>query len=135
MTDCIFCKIIKGELPATKLYEDDKALAFLDIYPVNIGHALVIPKEHFENILETPEDVIAHMMKIVKKVSHGIEGLKCDGINITMNNKSAAGQVVFHSHIHVIPRYVGDGFGLWHGKRGYAEGEKEEVAKTIISGL
>lgn len=135
MTDCIFCKIIKGELPATKLYEDDKALAFLDISPVNIGHALVIPKEHFENILETPEDVIAHMMKVVKKVSHGIEGLKCDGINITMNNKSAAGQVVFHSHIHVIPRYVGDGFGLWHGKRGYAEGEKEEVAKTIISGL
>ncbi|MBP7006916.1 MAG: HIT family protein [Candidatus Pacebacteria bacterium] len=135
MTDCIFCKIIKGELPATKLYEDDKALAFLDIYPVNIGHALVIPKEHFENILETPEDVIAHMMKVVKKVSHGIEGLGCDGINITMNNKSAAGQVVFHSHIHVIPRYDGDGFGLWHGKRGYAEGEKEEVSKKIISKL
>lgn len=135
MTDCIFCKIIKGELPATKLYEDEKALAFLDIYPVNIGHALVIPKEHFENILETPEDVIAHMMKIVKKVSHGIEKLGCDGINITMNNKSAAGQVVFHSHIHVIPRYEGDGFGMWHGKRGYAEGEKEEVAKKIIEGL
>ena len=135
MSDCIFCKIIKEELPATKLYEDDKALAFLDIYPVNIGHALVIPKEHFENILETPEDVIAHMMKVVKKVSHGIEGLKCDGINITMNNKKAAGQVVFHSHIHVIPRYDGDGFGLWHGKRGYVEGEKEEVAKKIIEGL
>ena len=135
MDTCVFCKIIKGELPATKLYEDDTALAFLDISPVNIGHTLVIPKEHFENILETPEDTIAHMMKVVKKISHGMEALKPDGININMNNKSAAGQVVFHSHIHVIPRFIGDGFGLWHGKRPYNDGEKEEVAEKITNAL
>jgi histidine triad (HIT) family protein len=75
------------------------------------------------------------MMKIVKKISHGMEALKPDGININMNNKSAAGQVVFHSHIHVIPRYEGDGFGMWHGKRGYTEGEKEEIAKNITEAL
>jgi len=135
MDNCIFCKIIKGEIPSTKIYEDDESLAFLDIAPVNIGHTLVIPKQHFENILETPEDTIAHMMKIVKKISHGLEALKPDGININMNNKPAAGQMVFHSHIHVIPRYDGDGFGMWHGKRNYNEGEREEIAKKIIQVL
>jgi histidine triad (HIT) family protein len=135
MDTCIFCKIVKGEIPSTKLYEDDQVLSFLDIAPVNIGHALVIPKEHFENILETPEDIMAHMMRVVKKISHGLEALNPDGININMNNKSAAGQVVFHSHIHVIPRYTGDGFGMWHGKRGYKDGEKDEVAEKIIRAL
>ncbi len=133
--DCIFCKLVNGEIPSTKLYEDSEALAFLDINPVNLGHALVIPKKHFKNILETPEDIMAHMMKIVKKVSHGLEALKPDGININMNNKEAAGQVVFHSHIHVIPRYKGDGFELWHGRSNYKNGEKEEVAKKIIGAL
>lgn len=135
MSDCIFCKIVKGELPSSKVYEDEKTLAFLDISPVNIGHTLVIPKEHFKNILETPEDIIAHMMRVVKKVSHGLEALTIDGINITMNNKEAAGQIVFHSHIHVIPRHQGDGFGMWHGKRPYKDGEKEEVAKKITQAL
>jgi len=135
MKDCIFCKIVKGELPATKLYEDSEAMALLDINPVNLGHSLVIPKKHFKNILETPEDIMAHMMKIVKKVSHGLEALKPDGININMNNKEAAGQVIFHSHIHVIPRYEKDGFELWHGKSNYKNGEMEEVAKKIIQAL
>lgn len=135
MNNCIFCKIVKGEIPSSKVYEDETSLAFLDIAPVNIGHTLVIPKEHFENILETPEDIMAHTMKIVKKVSHGLEVLKPDGININMNNKSAAGQIVFHSHIHIIPRYNGDGFGMWHGKRPYKEGEKDEVAKKISQAL
>lgn len=135
MNDCVFCKIVKDELPSTKIYEDDTTLAFLDITPVNIGHTLVIPKAHFENILETPEDVIAHMMKVVKKVSHGIEALKPDGININMNNRAAAGQVIFHSHIHVIPRYKNDGFGLWHGRRGYNPGEREETAQKITQSL
>jgi histidine triad (HIT) family protein len=131
MDSCIFCKIVKGEIPSSKVYEDDDVLAFLDIAPVNIGHTLVIPKGHFENILKTPEETMVHMMKVVKKVSHGLDVLKPDGININMNNKSAAGQVVFHSHIHVIPRYEGDGFGLWHGKRPYKEGEAKEVAEKI----
>ncbi len=135
MDTCIFCKIVKGEIPCNKVYEDNDVLAFLDIAPVNIGHSLVIPKKHFENILETPEDTMALMMRAVKKVSHGIEALKPDGININMNNKEAAGQVVFHSHIHVIPRLKGDGFELWHGRRPYNEGEAKEVAQKIIQAL
>ena len=135
MENCIFCKIVKGELPSYKVYEDDSVLALLDIAPVNVGHTLVIPKEHFENILETPEDIIAHMMRVVKKVSHGIETLKPDGINIGMNNRPAAGQVIFHSHIHVIPRYTEDGFQMWHGRRGYNPGEAEATAEKIKRAL
>ncbi len=132
---CIFCKIVKGEILSTKLYEDSEALAFLDITPVNIGHTLVIPKKHFENILETPEEIMAHMMKVVKKISHGLEALKPDGVNINMNNKKAAGQVIFHSHIHVIPRFEGDGFELWHGNRQYEEGEMQKVAEKIMESI
>lgn len=136
MTDCIFCKIVKKEIPANIVYDDKTTLAFLDIAPVNAGHALVIPKEHYKNIYETPEKILLDMIKTVKKISHAIkDGLKADGINVTMNNDPAAGQVVFHSHIHIIPRIANDGFGLWHGKRPYKEGEEETVVKKIISKL
>lgn len=131
MENCIFCKIVRGELPSYKVYEDDSALAFLDIHPVNIGHTLVIPKAHYPDILTTPEDVMARLMTIVKKVSHGVESLAPDGINISMNNREAAGQVIFHSHIHVIPRYKADGFEMWHGRRGYNDGEAAETAEKI----
>ena len=134
-SDCIFCKIVKGEIPSNKIYEDEKTLAFLDIAPVNIGHSLVISKEHYPNIYETPEEIMAEMMKTAKKVSIALKALDADGVNIAMNNNFAAGQVVFHSHIHVIPRFTNDGFELWHGKRKYNEGEKEEVAQKIISML
>jgi histidine triad (HIT) family protein len=136
MDECIFCKIAKKEIPADIIYEDTGVLAFLDISPVNIGHTLVIPKEHFVNIYETPEDVLAGMMKAAKLISKAIKSeTKADGINITMNNDPAAGQIIFHSHIHIIPRLEKDGFGMWHGRRPYNEGEKEQVAKKIISGL
>jgi histidine triad (HIT) family protein len=136
MENCIFCKIVKGELPATKIYEDDKVLAFLDIAPVNIGHTLVIPKEHFVNIYETPEDIIGKMMHTAKGVAHALKKeVGADGTNITMNNEKAAGQVVFHAHIHIIPRLENDGFGTWKGKRGYNEGEASEIATKIIRAL
>ncbi|MCX6752672.1 MAG: HIT family protein [Candidatus Nomurabacteria bacterium] len=136
MDNCIFCKIIKGEIPAHKVYEDKTTLAFLDISPVNIGHTLVIPKEHYINIYETPENIMMDMMKTVKKISHAIKkGLDADGINVAMNNEGAAGQVVFHSHIHVIPRIKNDGFGLWHGKRPYKKGEEEMAVKKITQKL
>ncbi|OGI74299.1 HIT family hydrolase [Candidatus Nomurabacteria bacterium RIFCSPHIGHO2_02_FULL_41_18] len=130
--NCIFCKIVRGEIPSAKIYEDDKTLAFLDIVPVNIGHALVIPKEHFKDIHEVPEDLVGHMMKIVKKVSSALRtSLPCDGVNVNMNNEGAAGQVVFHAHIHVIPRHAGDGFELWHGKRKYQENEMQKVSRKV----
>ncbi len=136
MDDCIFCKIVKKEIPANIVYENKTTLAFLDITPVNIGHSLVIPKKHYINIYETPEDILLDMMKTVKKISHAIKkGLSADGINVTMNNDPAAGQAVFHSHIHVIPRIANDGFGPWHGKRLYQEGEKEVVVRKITQAL
>lgn len=136
MENCIFCKIVKGELPSTKLYEDDHVLAFLDIDPVNLGHTLVIPKKHYVNIYETPEHNLIEMMKVVKKLSEAIKnGLKSDGINVTMNNDPAAGQVVFHSHIHIIPRITDDGFGVWKGKTPYKGNQKEDMAKEIIRAL
>ena len=136
MNDCIFCKIVKKEIPCTKVYEDKNILAFLDITPVNLGHVLVIPKQHFVNIYETPEDVLTDMIKASKIVSQALKsGIGADGINVTMNNEPAAGQVIFHAHIHIIPRISNDGFPLWHGKRAYQEGEMDEVAKKIISAL
>lgn len=132
--DCVFCKIVKEEIPCEKIYEDRDILVFLDIAPVNIGHSLVIPKKHFVNIYETPEEILASMIKTAKIVSKAIKSqTKADGVNVTMNNDTAAGQVVFHSHIHVIPRLASDGFGLWHGRRPYREGEASEIAKKIIS--
>lgn len=136
MNDCIFCKIIKGEMPTSKVYENDEVFAFLDIAPVNIGHSQVVPKKHFANIYETPEKILGEMMKVAKIISGALKkGLGAQGVNLAMNNDLAAGQVVFHSHLHVIPRFRGDGFGLWHGKRPYQEGEKEETAKKIASAL
>lgn len=129
---CLFCKIIAGEIPCTKIYEDDTVLAFLDINPVNIGHTLVIPKAHHINLYETPNDDLAHMMPVIKKLSIAIKSaLNADGINIEMNNDTTAGQLIFHTHIHIIPRFQGDGFTHWHGTRGYNEGEMEEVGEKI----
>ncbi len=133
--ECIFCKIVEGAVPSTKVFEDEKVLAFLDINPVNIGHTLVIPKAHYKNIYETPYEVIGDMIMTVKNLSEALKKTGAEGVNVAMNNDTAAGQVVFHSHVHVIPRYVNDGFELWHGKRGYAPGEMQEIAEKITKAL
>jgi histidine triad (HIT) family protein len=131
MENCIFCKIVKGEIPAHKVYEDDETLAFLDIKPVNPGHTLVIPKDHFENIYSTPDETWARMMLAAKKVALAIKNsIDPDGINIGMNNEEAAGQVIFHSHIHIMPRSKTDGLKLWPQGE-YSEGEAVEVAEKI----
>ena len=134
MQDCIFCKIVKKEIPCEKIYEDEVVFAFLDINPVNIGHTLIIPKEHYENIFELPEDVAIHIMKITRKISSAIKKSGADGINISINNGKAAGQVVFHSHTHVIPRFIGDNLPLWPARTA-KEGELKEIAKKIIAAL
>lgn len=131
-SDCLFCKIIAGEIPSTKIYVDDTVLAFLDIHPTNIGHTLVIPKTHYANIYETPDGTLAHMMMVVKKLSVSIKSaVGADGINIEMNNDSVAGQIIFHTHLHIVPRFSGDGFTHWNGARGYSEGEASDVAQKI----
>ena len=131
MNDCIFCKIITGEIPCEKVYEDENTFAFLDIKPVNQGHMLVIPKGHYENIFDLPESALAHVMSTVKKVAGMIKaGLGIEHVNLAMNNGADAGQVVFHAHIHVIPRHKGDGHELWHGSP-YNDGEMREIAEKL----
>lgn len=135
MPDCIFCKIIKGEIPTDKVYEDKAALAFLDISPVNKGHVLVIPKQHFETLLDLPDKVLHQTMKIVKKTAKAVMlALNADGFNISMNNFGAAGQIVSHVHFHVIPRFSKDGLKHWPGKE-YKGNESKEIAKKISSKL
>ena len=128
---CVFCKIAAGEIPADKIYEDEKLLAFLDIKPVNPGHALIIPKEHFVDYLETPDEIIAEMAKLAKIIGQKIldSGLG-QGVNITNNIRSAAGQIVGHVHMHIIPRKEYDGLELWHGNE-YHPGQAEDIASKL----
>ena len=117
MPDCIFCKIVKGDIPCNKIYENDRVLAFLDLQPVNPGHTLVIPKKHFQNLLDIPEDLLCEMMVVVKKLSKVIiKAVNADGFNIGINNNETAGQGIFHMHIHIMPRFKNDGRKLWPGK-------------------
>lgn len=128
---CIFCKIAAGTIPSSKVYEDDETYAFLDIRPVNPGHTLVIPKDHFENIYSVPAELWARMMLTAQKLSTAVkEAVNADGINIHVNNETAAGQDVFHSHIHIIPRHNDDGFQHWHGKA-IAPEEMEKVCEEV----
>ena len=117
--DCIFCAIAAGEIPSFKLYEDDLVLAYLDINPFTRGHALVIPKAHSEGMLDTPDDVLAEVVKRVKKVAaHLKAALPCDGFNVLQNNGAAAGQTVRHLHFHIVPRYgeAAEGISFASGK-------------------
>lgn len=135
MDECLFCKIIKGEVPSTKVYEDDTVFAFLDIAPVNPGHTLVIPKEHSPNLYEIDDDTLCKITAVTKKLSIAIKkALDADGINLEMNNDSVAGQVIFHAHIHIVPRFEGDGLKHWPGKN-YEGGHQEEVAEKIKNAL
>ncbi len=132
MNDCLFCKIIEGEISATKVYEDEKTFAFLDVNPNNIGHTLVVPKTHSRNIFDIKKEDLEPLFDTVQKIAKAIkESLNSDGINIISNNERAAGQLVFHTHVHVIPRIESDGFKSWKGKVSYKEGEADAVAKKI----
>ncbi len=115
MSDCIFCKIISGEIPSFKIYEDDYTLAFLDIFPHAKGHTVVIPKKHFESMenisLEEWNVLLSAVYKVAKRVE---EVLKPEGLNIAINNKPVAGQAVPHMHWHILPRYDGDDGGSVH---------------------
>jgi histidine triad (HIT) family protein len=130
--DCIFCKIVKGEIPCARIYEDGEVLVFLDINPLSKGHSLVIPKGHFETISDIPEKELFSLAKALKKTSVAIQkATGAHGINITQNNGRAADQLVPHAHFHVIPRFEGDGIRSPHGKQKYAQGEMEETRKKI----
>ena len=107
--NCIFCKIANDEIPSFTIYEDEEVRVFLDISPASKGHALVIPKKHFENIYDLDEATASKVFVIVSKIAKVLKtSLNCDGLNIIQNNEKLAGQTVFHFHMHLIPRYKGD---------------------------
>lgn len=132
--NCIFCKIIKGEIPSTCIYEDQDFKVILDISPAARGHALILPKEHYANLYELPEDLAAKTMVLAKRIaSHMTEKLQCDGFNLVQNNGEVAGQTVFHFHLHLIPRYKdGDNRDLltWN-KLSYQDGEVAQLAQLL----
>ena len=105
-THCIFCGIAKKEVPESHVYEDNDVIAFMDINPISEGHTLIIPKKHYENIYEIPAEEAAYLFKVVKKIAYAVrKGMDAKGVSIIQNNGRAAGQVVFHLHVHIIPRY------------------------------
>ena len=131
MDDCIFCKIVKGEIPCSKVYEDEHVIAFLDIAPASKGHTLVVPKEHYEIIPDVPNPLLEKTIDVVKKVGNAL--LKDnDGFNVMQNNKKAAEQLVPHVHFHVIPRNNEDGLDVakWESSK-YKDGEIEEVQAKL----
>ncbi|PLX27873.1 HIT family protein [Candidatus Parcubacteria bacterium] len=135
MEDCLFCKIINGEIPCNKVYENEYTLAFLDISPTNPGHTLVVPKKHFKNNEEIDELYLTEVHKTVKKVGRAIKnGLSSPGYNIIINNDQIAGQIIPHFHAHIVPRVEGDGFKHWPGGE-YKEGQAEDVAQKITNNI
>lgn len=133
MDDCVFCKIIKGEIQHDSfIYEDDYSYVFLSSGPVNFGHTLVIPKGHYANIYEMPDEAMQKLAITVRNASRSVkEATEAHGINIMMNNDRPAGQVVFHAHFHIIPRFQGDGFKHWESKIAYKKGQAAETAGKI----
>ena len=113
MDNCIFCKIANGEIPSATLYEDEDFRVILDLGPASKGHALILPKAHAANLFELPDDLAEKAILVAKKVGAKLTGaLGCDGLNLVQNNGEAAGQTVFHFHMHLIPRWNNDGVGV-----------------------
>lgn len=132
MNDCIFCKIANGEIPAATIYEDDDFRVILDLGPASKGHALILPKTHAANIYELPDELAAKAMILAKKMAAKMtDKLECDGFNIVQNNGEVAGQTVFHFHMHLIPRYAGDGVKLGWVPGTLMDEVKEEVLKKL----
>ncbi|MEK7192577.1 MAG: HIT family protein [Patescibacteria group bacterium] len=132
MNNCIFCKIAKGEIPSQKVFENDDFLAFLDIKPINLGHTLLIPKAHYENIFDLPCEITSNMADLFQKIAKAIkDATGAGGVNISMNNGEVAGQIVPHAHIHIIPRFKEDGFKHWRSKVTTTENELAETAEKI----
>lgn len=125
--NCIFCKIIAGEIPSHTLHEDEQFKVILDVGPATKGHALILPKQHYANLYELPEDMAADAIRLAKKMMTTMtDKLKCDGFNLVQNNGEVAGQTVFHFHMHLIPRYKNDGEIL---KYIAGEPDQEELAR------
>ena len=133
--DCIFCKIAEGKIPSKTLYEDERFRVILDLGPVARGHALILPKDHAENIYELSEETAAAAMSLAKRMAIVMrDRLNCDGLNLIQNNGEAAGQTVAHFHMHVIPRYKEDGQKIGWTPREATEEELESVKTQLTQG-
>lgn len=135
--DCIFCRIVRGELPSTKVYEDEHVLAFMDIGPIIHGHTLVIPKQHVDPITQATPEQLGRVIAVVQKIAAAqLKGLKANGVNVHQSNGSCAGQVVPHVHFHVIPRYEGDGHRWnWAAKKYESLDDMKALAERIKAAL
>lgn len=126
--NCIFCKIANGEIPSATLYEDEDFRVILDLGPASKGHALILPKEHYPNLYELPDEVAEKVIKLAKKmITRMTKALGCDGFNVVQNNGTAAGQTVFHFHMHLIPRYKNDNAGFGWNIGELSDADKEEI--------
>ena len=136
MSDCILCKIIDGTIPSAKIYEDDLVYAFLDISPINFGHTLVIPKEHHQSAATIPEETAGRMFRIASRIGIQLKRLEeFDAYNLHLADGTAAGQVVMHAHLHVVPRGAEDGF-RWNWRQlTYPEGKMIALAAEISAKL
>ena len=140
MSQCVFCQILAGRAPASAVYEDDSCLAFMDIRPVNAGHVLVVPRLHAASLAEVDDGTAAHMFVVAKRLAGALRssGVCCEGINLFLADGRVAGQEVPHVHLHVVPRYEGDGFGLRFGQHYGFEPDRQTldaIAGTIRGAL
>lgn len=134
--ECIFCKIIAGQIPSAKVYDRGGVYAFLDIAPVNKGHALVVPKAHHATLFDLPEDLGRELLGALKTVGHAVMAATgASGLNVGMNNFESAGQLVHHAHFHLIPRHKGDGLTLWTQHAYERVEEMQKLALAIRSAI
>ena len=130
--NCIFCKLANGQIPTNSIYEDDDFKVILDASPASKGHALILPKEHYADIFEIDEDVLAKAAKLAKKImTREKDVLKCQGYNLVQNNGETAGQTVFHFHMHLIPRYKGDKVGITWEPGTLTDEVKNEILEKL----
>jgi histidine triad (HIT) family protein len=136
VNDCLFCKMVAGQIPVTKIYEDDVVLSFLDIGPVSDGHALVIPVQHFEKLHDCPSELLGKVCARLGRIAAAVaKAMNSDGYNVLCNNGRAAGQLIEHLHFHIIPRNSGDGvFDHWPAYK-YEKGKIEKIAVKIRENL
>ena len=134
--DCLFCKMVAGQIPVAKIYEDEVVLAFLDIGPISDGHTLVIPKQHFEKLCDCPPELLGQVGSRLGKIAGAVDAaMNSGGYNVLCNNGMAAGQLIEHVHFHIIPRSVGDGvFDRWPSYK-YPKGKIEAIATRIRKNL
>lgn len=132
MSDCIFCKIAAGEIPSATLYEDENFRVILDLGPATYGHALILPKQHYANLMEVSDELAGKSMILAKKVVTAMTGLlPCDGYNVVQNNGEAAGQTVFHYHVHLIPRYRNDHAGILWKPGKLTDEKRDEILEKV----